>query len=239
MSGTEKYPWVPWFAKDWLCDKALALCAPATRGVWMDLLMHMHLDGRVGILEGSVDQLASLSRCVPVVMAQALTDLQTNKAADVTERNGVVTVVCRRMQRECHKRTCGNLRVQKYREKRDCNGVEPEPEPETAQRSAENGIEKPCPDDWRSMAMAEAVRCKARNPAAYAAKVLRDWKANGGPPPAPPAPAPKQPKDSLDYCEHCGVFVGRANRMESVGLVTGKRGKPKCKECGKVILVMM
>ena len=231
-----KYPWIPWFAKDWLTDKALTLCAPATRGVWMDLLMHMHLDGRVGSLEGTEEQLSSLSRCVPAVLALALTDLQTNKAADVTVRNKIITVTCRRLQREWRRRVCVNLRVQRHREKRSCNGVEPEPEPETEQqRARDSGFSDP--PEWRDMAMAEAVRCQARNPQAYVVKILSDWKANGGPPKIPKGkPSPKKKERNVaDYCEHCGGFVGRENRKKIVTLVGGDKISPTCQTCGKEI----
>lgn len=48
-------------------------------------------------------------------MTQALTEFQTTGAADVTERNGVITVVNRRMFREAQKLESNRLRQAKFR----------------------------------------------------------------------------------------------------------------------------
>ena len=113
--GVHKLPYMPFYTKDWLSDPALSICHPATRGVWMDLLSVMHELGRVGELTGTLQQLASWGRCSPAQFAQALTDLKTSKAADVTERNGTVTVVNRRMRREYKEREASRLRVGRHR----------------------------------------------------------------------------------------------------------------------------
>lgn len=105
------------FTGDWLKDPALTLCAPASRGVWIDLLSAMHEAGRSGELCGTADQLARFARCSTADLALALTDLRTNKAADVTERNGQITVINRRMFREHNSRLTGALRQRKFRER--------------------------------------------------------------------------------------------------------------------------
>jgi hypothetical protein len=110
-----KFPYMPFYTKDWLSDPALSICHPATRGVWMDLLSVMHELGRVGELTGTPEQLASWGRCSPAQLAHTLTDLKTSKAADVTERNGMVTVVNRRMKREYKEREASRLRVGRHR----------------------------------------------------------------------------------------------------------------------------
>lgn len=98
-------------------DPALTLCAPATRGVWIDLLSAMHEAGRLGELTGTAEQLARFARCSTADLALALTDLRTNKAADVTERNGQITVINRRMYREHNSRLTGALRQRRFRER--------------------------------------------------------------------------------------------------------------------------
>lgn len=113
----KKLPYLPLYTGDWLKDPALTLCAPATRGVWIDLLSAMHEAGRSGELCGTADQLARLARCSTADLALALTDLQTNKAADVTQRNGQITVINRRMFREHNSRISGALRQQRFRER--------------------------------------------------------------------------------------------------------------------------
>ncbi len=117
-----RYPFMQFYVDDWLNDPALSLCAPATRGVWMDLLCAMHKAGRVGSLRGTPDQLARLARCVPADLAQALTDIQTTGAADVLiERNGCVTVTNRRMDRDSKTRDGNRLRQAACRDSDACH----------------------------------------------------------------------------------------------------------------------
>src|SRR5688500_14639992 len=95
-----KAPAFQFYPGDWLKDPQLSMCSPASRGVWMDLLCAMHELGRSGQVTGTVDQLCRLCRCTAAEMSAALTELESTKTASVSERNGVVTVICRRMQRE-------------------------------------------------------------------------------------------------------------------------------------------
>lgn len=114
------------YTGDWLKDPALTVCPPSARGVWIDLLCAMHESGRSGELRGSREQLAQIARCQTAELTQALTDLQTTGAACVTERNGLVTVMCRRMNREHKSRETNALRQQRFRMSRASNGVDPE-----------------------------------------------------------------------------------------------------------------
>lgn len=127
------------FTGDWVKDPSLTLCDPATRGVWIDLICAMHDSDRSGKLCGTMDQLARFARCSTVVLAQALTDLQTNKAADVTHRNGQVTVVNRRMERDYKARVGAALRQQRFRSNRKvttpCHIPESESEETTTTKS--------------------------------------------------------------------------------------------------------
>lgn len=107
----------------WLTDPAVTRCTPATRGIWMDLIGVMHLEGRVAQLRGTAEELARFARCLPAEMVQALTELRTHGTADVEHRNGVYIVTCRRMQREATAREAGRCRVERHRGvKRRCNG---------------------------------------------------------------------------------------------------------------------
>jgi hypothetical protein len=100
-----KLPYLPLYTGDWLKDPALTLCAPATRGVWIDLLAAMHELNRSGELRGTAEQLARAARCSTVEFAQAATDLQNTGAADVTFRNGTYHVQNRRMRKESARRS--------------------------------------------------------------------------------------------------------------------------------------
>lgn len=139
MAG--KLPYIPFYTGDWLKDPELSLCAPATRGVWIDLLCAMHNAGCSGELRGTPEQLARAARCSTADIAQALTDLQTTGAADVTERNGVVTVVNRRMHRVAKSRHTDKLRQRRRRMSRSRHG------PVTGDISDSSSEFKPPPPD--------------------------------------------------------------------------------------------
>jgi len=85
--------------------------------------MCMHELDRVGELSGTVEQLARAGRCSPVQLTHALTDLQTTGAADVTQRNDIVTVINRRMSREHKQREGNTLRQERFRRNGNSNGT--------------------------------------------------------------------------------------------------------------------
>lgn len=110
------YPYIQLYVRDYLSDPKLSLCCPATRGVWMDLLCVMHMNDRCGVITGTRDQLARLGRCSAVEVSTAIDELKHTETADVTERNDIVTLTCRRMKRESDARKLGRLRVQRHRD---------------------------------------------------------------------------------------------------------------------------
>lgn len=115
-------PTLPWFKfeiAEWMMDRNLSKCSPGTRGVWIDLIVAMHQDGRSGELRETTDELARLARTSTAYVIQALTELQTTGTADVTFRNNNVTIVNRRMKREAKSRTGTALRVMKHRSNKD------------------------------------------------------------------------------------------------------------------------
>lgn len=112
---SKKLPAIQFYPADHIKDPNLSMCAPATRGIWMDLLCAMHENNRSGQITGTPQQLSRLCRCTAVEFSDALADLSSTKTANVTERNGIVTVVNRRMHREAKDRENTNLRVQKFR----------------------------------------------------------------------------------------------------------------------------
>lgn len=111
-------PTLPWFKFEiakWMMDLNLSKCHPATRGVWIDLIVAMHQDGRSGELRETVEDLARLARTTTAILIPALTELQTTGTAHVTFRNNSVTVVNRLMKREAKSRQGTALRVKKHR----------------------------------------------------------------------------------------------------------------------------
>ncbi len=135
------WPFIQWFVADWLADPKVSLCDPATRGILFDWLCNMHALDRSGVITGSREILARLGRCSAVQVDAALQNLKDTNAADITERNGVVTVINRRMKREFSARKTGSDRVQRHRERDPCNGdVTPH------NQSPDSQIPKPEPD---------------------------------------------------------------------------------------------
>lgn len=118
-----KLPYMPFFTGDWLKDPAVSLCTPTTRGVWIDFLCAMHELDRCGVIAGTREQLARIGRCSDVQLDQALSELQTTRAAVVTERDGSVTVTNRRMNREAKEREANALRQSRHRGSKSSNGV--------------------------------------------------------------------------------------------------------------------
>lgn len=108
-------PWFKFIIAHWMLDRNLAKCSSATRGVWLELIIAMHQDGRSGELRETADHLALLTRTTTAIMSQALTELQATGTADVTFRNEIVTVVNRKMKREAKVKTGTALRVKKHR----------------------------------------------------------------------------------------------------------------------------
>lgn len=60
----------------------------------------MHELGSQGVLTGTAQQLSRIGRCSDGEIVHALSELSTCKAADISERSGVYTVINRRMKRE-------------------------------------------------------------------------------------------------------------------------------------------
>lgn len=95
-----KQPYIAFYTGDWLKDPRLSLCAPATRGVWIDLICALHELPTGGSVSGTAEQLARLCRCTVSDMHSAISELRTTQTADINDREGVYSVVCRRLRKE-------------------------------------------------------------------------------------------------------------------------------------------
>lgn len=116
-----KNPAFQLYTGDWLKDPNLSMCAPGTRGIWMDLICAMHENDRSGEVTGTVAGLARLCRCSPQEMVDSLEELKNTKTARVTERHKNITIVNRRMEREAKERINNKIRQARHRQK-DVNG---------------------------------------------------------------------------------------------------------------------
>lgn len=116
-----KLGWFPFYPRDWYGDPKLACCHPSSRGIWIDLLSLMFIDGRDSITFDHRD-LMRIGRCDLVTCNQFVTDLRRYKFADVTECNGAYTVTSRRLARDSKDldiaREKNRLKVQRHRQKK-------------------------------------------------------------------------------------------------------------------------
>lgn len=125
MAG--KRPAIQFYTGDWLKDPALRMCAPATRGIWMDILCCMHEQGG-GQIEGTLTQLSRMLGVTIEEVCGALNELGETGAADISVRDmsrkcpelsrecpDRITIINRRMSRESKSREYERLRKQKQR----------------------------------------------------------------------------------------------------------------------------
>jgi len=113
-----KLPYIHFYTGEWMKDPAVGMLSPAARGIWMDLLCVMHENDRCGAICGNTQQLARLARCSTDEMAGALNEFELCKTASVTDSNGIVTVVNRRMAREHKERIDNAKRQDDFRERK-------------------------------------------------------------------------------------------------------------------------
>lgn len=131
-----KLPYMQFYVSDWTSDCQLAMCSLSTRGCWLELLCGMHSLDHCGVITGTADQLARVCRCSVVEFVQAVDELRSYRIGEITERNGVYTVVNRRMRREHEASGGAKTRQKRFQEakktrnKREINGGESESESE-------------------------------------------------------------------------------------------------------------
>lgn len=123
---TGKRPAIMFYTRDWLTDLALKPCSLAARGLWIEMICHMHQSPRYGYLQhrnGSpitTDQLARMTGCSVDEVADLLQELDSTGVYSRTD-DGVI--FCRRMVRDETERSKTRSRVMKHREKNgQCNG---------------------------------------------------------------------------------------------------------------------
>lgn len=119
-----KRPAEQWYTGDWYRAVDIQKCRPATRGIWRDALDAMVNEQETGKIRGTTEQLCRLLRCSPEELQRFFDDNKEHKFANVTFRNGKVTLVCRRLHRAYIERMQAVKRMKRHREKvkRKCNG---------------------------------------------------------------------------------------------------------------------
>lgn len=117
---SNKMPYIQWYPADWIA--ATMMLSPATRGIWFDILNVMWQLDRAEKITGTVAELARAGRCDAVQMQTAIDELTAFHVADVTERNGIVTLVCRRFKKANAERVRAANGMRVTRKLRKCDG---------------------------------------------------------------------------------------------------------------------
>jgi len=132
-----KNPTIRWYYKDWLADKKLQRASPSSRGIWMNLLMHMvdcSLDGddcQEGILEDlTIIELMSLGSCTEDQAWSFLDEALKHQFCDVQlNENVTFTIMSRRLSRD--------IQAKKQRLSRDSHAREQNRKRKQKQRDRE------------------------------------------------------------------------------------------------------
>ena len=109
MKGNQgKSPSVQWYYKDWLSDRELQRASPTTRGVWMNLLMHMidcSVDGKnckEGMLEDvTITELMQLGSCDENAAWDFIDDALKHNFCNIElDKNRTFHIMSRRLARD-------------------------------------------------------------------------------------------------------------------------------------------
>lgn len=95
-----KAPSFQFYPGDWMKDPSLSMCAPATRGIWADILCVIHELNQGGTAVGSAEQFARACRCTSIEFVAAADELSSTGTADIEQRNGRYHIHSRRMERD-------------------------------------------------------------------------------------------------------------------------------------------
>lgn len=109
-----KLGWFPFYPRDWKSDRQLGRASATSRGVWMELLSTMFIENADQI-SGTIDELSRDARCTVADITTFIEDAGSQQFCDVTECNGVYTVVSRRFARETKDRERNREKVSRFR----------------------------------------------------------------------------------------------------------------------------
>jgi hypothetical protein len=127
-----KLGWFPFYPRDWYSDPKLAPATPSARGIWIDLLSAMFIEGTASIT-GDRFRLAGIARCDPDEIDRFIAQAEEYQFADVirhetfgnadeirdeTPVKGMVTITSRRLARELKTRELARERLRRFRSKR-------------------------------------------------------------------------------------------------------------------------
>ena len=99
----DQWPYMPFFVNDWLGDDALRACAPASRGIWIDMLAIMWKSPTRGVLlkaNGRIHTSKTLAKRLGDPVADIEAALAELEDEEVYSRRDDGAIYCRRMWRE-------------------------------------------------------------------------------------------------------------------------------------------
>ena len=120
---SKKLPADQWYSGDWFRAVDVRKCSFAVRGLWREMLDIMVNEQEKGLMRGTRAELCRVIGCTSAELDSFLSANKAHEFADVTIRNGKVTIINRRMHRAFLASEQSKLRVRRHRDraKRDCN----------------------------------------------------------------------------------------------------------------------
>jgi hypothetical protein len=106
--------WIKFQWRVWRTDPALRKLSRESRSLWLDVLCDM-CEARTYFVKGTSEDLANSLGISAPEFEKFVADLKRTCTGDVRLRNGIVTIVSRRFQREYKERESTRLRVAKLR----------------------------------------------------------------------------------------------------------------------------
>jgi hypothetical protein len=106
--------WFKFDFKAWRSDPQLGMCSMTAQGVWINAICAM-MESDSAELSGTIPELCRVIGCFPDELEPAIEELERTGAADVTRRNGCVTLVSRRLKKELTSKVSNTLRQQNFR----------------------------------------------------------------------------------------------------------------------------
>src|SRR5580704_12117989 len=109
-----KLGWLPFYPRDWKSDRQLGRASAGSRGVWIELLSTMFIENTDQI-SGTTEELSRDARCSVADITTFIEEARSQQFCDVTECNGVYTIVSRRFAREAKDRESNREKVSRFR----------------------------------------------------------------------------------------------------------------------------
>ncbi len=114
-----KAPAMQFYVKDWKADTdGLSVAA---KGAWIQCIATLHLSQKRGVERRSLAAWARVFGCTPEEADTLLHEIKASGCGHVTFRNGDVTVLSRRIDRERKAKEANRMRVSRHRAKRGSN----------------------------------------------------------------------------------------------------------------------